>query len=133
MIVTSEQTVGATIDALTDGKGADVRFDPVTGPQPYKLTGSLAPRGRVVIYGALVPEDTQIPVFAVLGKQLRLEGYELFEITRDETQLREAIRFVLDGLESKAIAPSWTERSRWPGSAPRTSTWSPTPSWVRSC
>ena len=56
-------------------------------------------------YGALSPEPTPFPLFAVLGKSLTLRGYLVHEITGDPARLQAAKSFVLGGLESGALRP----------------------------
>ena len=44
-------------------------------------------------------------MLALLGKNLTIRGYQLFEITRDPARLEDAKRFVVDGLASGALKP----------------------------
>lgn len=42
---------------------------------------------------------------SLLGKDLTIRGYQLFEITKDSARLEQAKRFVVDGLASGALKP----------------------------
>jgi NADPH:quinone reductase-like Zn-dependent oxidoreductase len=44
-------------------------------------------------------------VLALLGKDLTIRGYQLFEITKDMKRLEQAKRFVVNGLASGALKP----------------------------
>lgn len=46
-----------------------------------------------------------VPVLSLLGKNLTIRGYQLFEITTDPVRLENAKRFVMDGLASGALQP----------------------------
>lgn len=41
----------------------------------------------------------------VLGKDLTIRGYQLFEITQDPERLNRAKHFITEGLESGALQP----------------------------
>ena len=105
VIVTGEQDIGDEVRRLTDGRGAQVAFDPVGGPTFAELTGALAREGVAVVYGALSPETTPLPVMDVLGKHLTVRGFELFEVTSDPDRRAEGVAFVLDGLRDGELRP----------------------------
>jgi NADPH:quinone reductase-like Zn-dependent oxidoreductase len=65
----------------------------------------MAHGGIALIYGALAAEQTPLPVIDVLGKNLTLRGYALFEITADPAKLAKATEFIRRGLESGALKP----------------------------
>jgi NADPH:quinone reductase-like Zn-dependent oxidoreductase len=85
---------------VTDGKGANIVFDPVGGPTIAKLTAAMAKRGILFLYGALSGEPIPLPLVEVLGKSLTIRGYMLFEITGDPQRLERAKKFILDGLSA---------------------------------
>lgn len=105
VISTSEQDMVAEITQATKGKGVDLVFDPVGGPDVAKLTQVMAPQGMYFQYGALDSRDMQVPVFDILGKHLTLRGYELFEITTDAEKMARATSFVAAGLRSGKLRP----------------------------
>jgi NADPH:quinone reductase-like Zn-dependent oxidoreductase len=105
VIATSEQDLVAEVRKITDGKGAQFAFDPVGGPEVPKILDALVHRGTFFQYGALDFSDVQIPVLALLGKELTIRGYQLMEITQDLPRLEKAKAFILDGLASGALKP----------------------------
>ncbi len=46
-----------------------------------------------------------MPVMSLLGKDLTIRGYQLFEITKDPQRLERAKAFIVDGLTSGALRP----------------------------
>lgn len=47
----------------------------------------------------------RIPVMEVLGKNLTIRGYQLFEVTQDAERLSRAKTFITKGLESGGLYP----------------------------
>lgn len=105
VIATDEQDLVAEVKKITDGKGARIAFDPVGGPEVPKVLEALSFLGIFFQYGALDFSDVPVPVLALLGKDLTIRGYQLFEITKDPARLGEAKRFVVDGLASGDLKP----------------------------
>lgn len=105
VIATDEQDLVAEVNKITGGKGARIAFDPVGGPEVPKVLEALSYLGIFFQYGALDFSDVPVPVLALLGKDLTIRGYQLFEITKDPARLEEAKRFVVDGLASGDLKP----------------------------
>ncbi|HVT27056.1 MAG TPA: zinc-dependent alcohol dehydrogenase family protein [Lacipirellulaceae bacterium] len=105
VIATEEQDLVAEVMKITNGKGARIAFDPVGGPEVSKILEALSFLGIFFQYGALDARDVQAPVLALLGKDLTIRGYQLFEITKDMKRLEQAKRFVVNGLASGALKP----------------------------
>lgn len=105
VVATEEQDLVAEVNRITGGKGARVVFDPVGGPTLAKLAEATAQGGIIFQYGTLSPEPTPLPLFTLLGKQLTVRGYILFEITTDPQRLERAKAFVVQGLASGQLKP----------------------------
>lgn len=105
VIATQEHDVPAEVRRLTGGAGARVAFDPVGGPGFADITAALADGGIALVYGALEPGSTPLPVMDVLGKHLTIRGYELFELTTDADRRARATEFVLRGLDEGQLKP----------------------------
>jgi NADPH:quinone reductase-like Zn-dependent oxidoreductase len=105
VIVTQQEDLVARVNEITGGAGARVAFDPVLGPEFEKVADALCERGIVFAYGALSPEPTPFPLFAILGKMLTVYGYQYKLIVSDPARLERAKRFVLDGLSSGVLKP----------------------------
>ncbi len=105
VITTDEQDLTAEVMKITSGKGARIAFDPVGGPEVPKMLAALSYLGIFFQYGALDASDVSVPVMALLGRDLTIRGYQLFEITKDPKRLEQAKRFVVEGLASGALKP----------------------------
>ena len=105
VIVTDEVDMAVQTMAITDGRGADIIFDPVAGPFLEKLAQAAAPRATIFEYGALSTAPTPFPLFDALGKGLTIRGYTLFEIVSHPESMARGKQFVYDGLESGALKP----------------------------
>ena len=91
--------------ALTDGKGANILFDPVAGPFLEKLARAAGAGARIFEYGALSPSPTPFPLFDALSKGLTVRGYTLFEIVSNPEALTRSKQFVYDDLGSGTLKP----------------------------
>ncbi|MFS0828076.1 zinc-dependent alcohol dehydrogenase family protein [Pseudomonas phoenicis] len=105
VIATSEQDLVAEVNFLTEGKGARMAFDPVGGPEVANILRALSYLGIFFQYGALETTDLSVPVMELLGKDLTIRGYQLFEITQDPERLNRAKDFIAKGLESGSLQP----------------------------
>jgi NADPH:quinone reductase-like Zn-dependent oxidoreductase len=105
VIATEEQDLVAEVAHITGNKGARVVFDPVAGPALVQLAETAAQGGIIFEYGALSPEPTPLPLFTMLGKQLTIRGYTLFEITSNPQRLALAKQFIVNALSSGKLKP----------------------------
>lgn len=105
VIASKEQNVADEINRITEGKGLQIVFDPVGGPDVAEIAKVMSDGAIFFQYGALDSHDLSIPVFAILGKHLTFRGYELFEITTNPEKLARAKAFVSEGLGSGALQP----------------------------
>ena len=105
IIVSSTEDVAERILEITAGKGADMIFDPVSGPPVAELCRATAYQGRVFVYGRLNTERTTFPVGLGLAKGLTMRGYSLFEVVNFPHIFARAKRHVYDGLERGDYQP----------------------------
>ncbi len=105
VVATDEQDLVAEVHKLTLGKGARIVFDPVGGPTLAKLAAAMAPHGILFQYGALSTDPTPLPLMDVLIKSLTVRGYVLFEITGDAAKLKQAEKFIVNGLSTGKLSP----------------------------
>ena len=75
VIASAEEDLKARLTEIAGKDGVRVVFDPIGGPSFEPLTAAMARGGILLEYGALSPEPTPFPLFAVLGKSLTLRGY----------------------------------------------------------
>jgi NADPH:quinone reductase-like Zn-dependent oxidoreductase len=105
VIASQEEDLGARLLDIAGPRGVRVVFDPIGGPSFEPLTAAMSRGGILIEYGALSPEPTPFPLFAVLSKSLTLRGYLIHEITAEPARLEAAKAFVLDGLISGSLKP----------------------------
>ncbi len=106
VIVTTAQDVVAEIRAVTGGRGAELVFDPVGGPDFATLNQATAAGGTLVLYGALDPRPTIVPPFEILARDLTIRGLALTALTRNDGQLAALKQFVGSGLAEGALRPT---------------------------
>lgn len=105
VIVTDEEDLETQVKEISDGKGADIIFDPVGGPYLDKLAEAAAPGAIIFEYGALSLKPTRFPLFTAIGKGLTVRGYTLFEIVKDPNKLDAGKQFIISGLEKGVFKP----------------------------
>lgn len=105
VIGTQEEDLIAAVNRITGGKGPNIAFDPVGGPEAAKLLKTLVSDGQYFLYGALDPRNLEAPVMDLLAKHFVIRGYELFEITLDPERLSKAVEFINVGLEAGKLHP----------------------------
>lgn len=105
VVATDHQDLAAEVARITEGHGVALAFDPIAGPGVEVLAQCMAQHGSIILYGRLTSEDTPFPLFAAMQKQLRVQGYTLFQVTNDAARLARGKAFVVDGLESGALRP----------------------------
>jgi NADPH:quinone reductase-like Zn-dependent oxidoreductase len=106
VIARAEQDLVAEVKRLTDGKGADLAFDPVGGAAFARLAQATANGGTLVLYGAFATEPTVVPPFDVLARDLTIRGLALPNVARIDAQLSALKRFVTDGLADRTLRPT---------------------------
>ena len=105
VVATTEEDLVARIDAITDGRGARITFDPVGGETFAKLAEAAAPEGLLFIYGALAPEVTPLPILQVLPKHLTVRGYDVFELYANPERFAAAVEDIMGGLADGSLKP----------------------------
>ena len=105
VIATEEEDLAARVDEITSGQGARIVFDPIAGKGLAALAVAAAPHGVIFEYGALAAGPTPFPLLSVLGKQLTIKGYMLFELVGDPAAFPVARQYVYDHLASGAFKP----------------------------
>jgi NADPH:quinone reductase-like Zn-dependent oxidoreductase len=106
IVATEEQDLVSEIKRLTDGKGADLVFDPVGGPTFAKLVEATATGGLLILYGALSRDPTVVPPFPIFARNLTIRGLAITAYTADDTQLAVLKRFVTEGLADGSLSPA---------------------------
>jgi NADPH:quinone reductase-like Zn-dependent oxidoreductase len=102
IVATEEQDVVSEIKRFTNGKGADLVFDLVSGPTFAKLVEATASGGLLIFYGALSRDQTAVPPFHIFARNLTIRGVSH---ASDDAQLGKLKRFVTEGLADGALSP----------------------------
>lgn len=105
VIVTDQEDLAQRTREITDGQGARLVFDPVSGPFVEYLAKAAAPGGIIFEYGSLSMQPTPFPTSEALKKGLSIRGYTLFEISSHPQRLARGKQFIYDRLTSGAFRP----------------------------
>ncbi len=105
VVATEEVDLVKEIERITEGKGVRVVFDPVGGPTFPKLVSLLSFQGIALIYGALSPENTNIPVLNMISKMTTVRAHNIWGTSGDPVRAKKAVEYVLKGLESGKLKP----------------------------
>lgn len=81
VIVTEEQDLVSQVAKYTDGRGVNMVFDGLGGPQMAVLGDVMAPRGSLVLYGLQGGNQTALPACAAFQKSLQLHLHCLCNFT----------------------------------------------------
>ena len=106
VIVTEEEDLVDRVMEITNEKGANIIFDPISGPIIEKLTKAAAPLGRIIEYGSLSSESAKFPFGQMLQKRLTVQGYILMDITTNPEKLKPAKQFIFEALEKRKLTPT---------------------------
>ena len=102
----SKEDLRDAIKALTDGKGADVIYDPVGGPLAEPAVRSLTPGGRFLVIGFAAGDIPKIPLNLVLIKRSAIIGVFFGNwVLANETPAKANIKELLDWYAAGKIKP----------------------------
>lgn len=111
VIVTDQEDTVERVRAITDGKGATIVFDPVSGSYLEKLADIVAPEGLILEYGWLAEEIPTFPVIPAIVKGFRVQGFHLgYHVIAHPERLQVGIRYVHQRLQSGAFRPLIAEK-----------------------
>jgi len=69
------------------------------------VTQTMRSEGTIFVYGALSPEPTPLPLFAVIGNNLTVRGYTLFLIVLNPERFERSKRWIYDRLAAGVLKP----------------------------
>jgi NADPH:quinone reductase-like Zn-dependent oxidoreductase len=102
VIVTGDEDLPARVNAITNGKGARIIFDPIGGNGLEMLAAAAAPSGIIFEYGIMADEPTPYPLHLALKKHLTVKAYTLFEVVSNPDEYPDeflkAKQYVLNGV-----------------------------------
>lgn len=105
VIVSGQHSIAAEVLRITQGKGANVIVDSISGPIVTELAECAAQKGKIFLYGRLDETPTPFPLVTCMKKALSITGYTLWEIVLDPALRREAERWIVSHLERGTFAP----------------------------
>jgi NADPH:quinone reductase-like Zn-dependent oxidoreductase len=105
VIVTKDQDVVAEVNSITNGKGANVILDAVGGNDFGALLSAAAFKGKILIYGTLSPDATNIITWDILRKNLTINGFTVADVNATPARLHAAKKFIYQGLENHKLHP----------------------------
>jgi NADPH:quinone reductase len=107
VIVTDEENMVARVNEITNDKGANIVFDPVSGPYLSQLADIVAPEGLIVEYGWLDTSAPPVfPVVPAIVKGFRVQGFHLsFHLVAHPERLATGIAYVEQRLQSGVFVP----------------------------
>lgn len=112
VIVTDQENIVERVNAIAGGNnGADIVFDPVSGPYLEKLADIVAPEGLIVEYGWLAEGTPVFPLVPATLKGFRVQGFNvLSHVAAHPERLKAGISYVNQRLHSGAFRPIIAEK-----------------------
>lgn len=112
VIVTEAESMAEQVHAITNGKGSDIVFDPVSGPYLAQLADVVASEGLIVEYGWLDTSAPPVfPVVPAIVKGFRVQGFHLsFHVVAHSERLQAGIHYINQRLQSGAFRPLIAEK-----------------------
>ncbi|WP_017901838.1 zinc-dependent alcohol dehydrogenase family protein [Pseudomonas asplenii] len=113
VVVTEEQDLLMQINKYTDGRGVDMVFDGLGGPQMSMLGDVLAPRGSLVLYGLQGGNQTPFPACAAFQKNIQFfvhcignfTGKPELGIVQDQAAVQRALRDINQLTADRVLPP----------------------------
>jgi NADPH:quinone reductase-like Zn-dependent oxidoreductase len=105
VIATEEQDITSEVAQITAGKGAQLVFDAVGGPNFEKLADATALGGILIVYGRFSPDITPLPIAQTLWKNLTIRGFGLPATIAHDDKLAAVKQFINEGLASGYLRP----------------------------
>lgn len=105
VVITDTEDLVTRVNKITKGRGVELVFDPIAGPLLMQLAEICSVGGRIIEYGALDDSPAPYPLFAALAKGLKIQGYTLFEITKDKNKLEAAKIYLHSLFSEKKVEP----------------------------
>jgi len=106
VVVTDTEDLAERVMEISQGKGANLVFDPIGGSIVDSLIAASAAGGVIYEYGALSPEPTTAHLFLSMAmKGLSIRAYTLFEIVQNPERFARGKQYIYDGLKSGVLKP----------------------------
>jgi len=96
VLISGHDDVTTAILDLTAGRGADLVFDAVAGPDIEELAAATARDGVLLVHGSLSGRPTPLPGLSAM-RPVFTRPYTVFEITADPQRLARARHYITTG------------------------------------
>ena len=114
VVVASGENLVERVKAVTNGKGADLIFDPIAGDTLPILAEAVAWGGQIILYGALNGANVPYPLFAGFLRNFTLRTYMVYNfcglaalgLPRNEEAFARAVKFINENLASGKLRPA---------------------------
>ncbi|WNZ25803.1 zinc-dependent alcohol dehydrogenase family protein [Leptolyngbya sp. NK1-12] len=111
VIVTDQEDMIEQVNAITDGEGATIVFDSVSGPYLEKLADIVAPEGLILEYGWLAEGTPVFPVVPAIVKGFQVQGFHLgYHVIAHPERLQAGIHYINSRLQSGIFRPLIAEK-----------------------
>lgn len=105
VVATEEESLTERVQEITNGRGARLIFNALSGTVIDDLAQAVSPGGTIFMYGAIGTQPTVLPLLAVIERGVRLKGYNLYELTYDAANLPAIRRHVADAVRGGHFTP----------------------------
>ena len=113
VIVTQEENIAERVMEITNGKGAELIYDPIAGSTLETLAPAAAIGGTILLYGFLDSSPTVYPLMTAFARNFLLRTYAVysfigapgFGIPRNEEAFARGVKFISDHLASGTLKP----------------------------
>lgn len=111
VIVAGKDDLVARVKAATDGRGADLVFDPIADDGIHEVAAAAASDGQLILYGFFHAPTiagsfgTKAVPFPMTNFSLNMRWYATTDVLLDPRGARRLEQFVISGLSSRTLAP----------------------------
>lgn len=113
VIVTDEEDLAGRVMEITNGKGAELIYDPVAGKTLEALANSVAWGGKVLLYGTLDPTPPTYPMMQAFKQNFTLQTYTLYNFVGktpdgqpiNAEAMQRGQKFIYDALRDGKLKP----------------------------
>lgn len=105
VIVTTEENLVERVNAITNGQGDRLVFDPIGGKSITDLAAVAAPGASIIEYGVIGGMGAPLPVPLLIGKGLSIQGFAVNQISDNPVRRTEAVDYILDGVRQGWLSP----------------------------
>lgn len=106
VIVTEDENLVVRVQEITEGRGANLIFDCISGSILMDLGKAAAIGGRIVVYGMLAHDPTPFPIYEAFEKGLSIHGYTIAEVLNSPERWSRARSFLTKGFKDGTLTPT---------------------------